>query len=347
MKICFVLPKVSRYPVGGYKIVFEYANRLVKKGYEVTILYRNEDFMRKYKLPLFVRGMLASYYTRKEPTWFELDQRVQKRSSLSKKDLLVCSHSDTAIATAVGTVEFVDRFFMGDKVYFVQGYENWDIGEEALFATYANGMKKIVIAQWLKEIVDQYSPLESTVIKNPVDSSVYNEIVPREERFPHSIAVLYNELPGKGFQYALQALYKLKEKYSDLQVNMFGRTAYPESLPEWIHYTQNANQQQTVEIYNRSRVMLCASVEEGYGLTGLEGMACGCVLVSTRYRGVLEYANDENAVLVPVKDVDGLVRGVSGVFEDEDLAKKLVSNAAKTVEKLSWDNAMKLFENVL
>ena len=29
--ICFVLPKFTRQPIGGYKIVFEYANRFIEE----------------------------------------------------------------------------------------------------------------------------------------------------------------------------------------------------------------------------------------------------------------------------------------------------------------------------
>ena len=31
MKICIVLPKFARKAIGGYKIAFEYANRLSKR----------------------------------------------------------------------------------------------------------------------------------------------------------------------------------------------------------------------------------------------------------------------------------------------------------------------------
>ncbi|MBT9040897.1 hypothetical protein BTI95_04225 [Lactobacillus delbrueckii subsp. bulgaricus] len=31
-KVCFVLPGIGRYPVGGYKMTYEYANRLVAVG---------------------------------------------------------------------------------------------------------------------------------------------------------------------------------------------------------------------------------------------------------------------------------------------------------------------------
>lgn len=46
MRICFVLPGVARQPVGGYKMAYEYANRLVKENHDVSILYLNQDFLK-------------------------------------------------------------------------------------------------------------------------------------------------------------------------------------------------------------------------------------------------------------------------------------------------------------
>ena len=50
-KITFVLPGYSKAPVGGYKIVFEYANQLADDGYNICILYLNNtkylNFLKK------------------------------------------------------------------------------------------------------------------------------------------------------------------------------------------------------------------------------------------------------------------------------------------------------------
>lgn len=37
--IIFFLPGRDKYPIGGYKIVYEYANRFAAEGYPVSILY--------------------------------------------------------------------------------------------------------------------------------------------------------------------------------------------------------------------------------------------------------------------------------------------------------------------
>lgn len=348
MKITFVLPKVSRYAVGGYKMVYEFANRLCKKGHFVNIIYINDDFMAKFNLPRLIRKQIAWIYSKYEPSWFPLDNNVVKVSSFENDiDHKLIDKTEVVIATAAQTVQVVENMFNCKKLYYIQGYENWEMSEKQLYETYRNTMHKIVVANWLKKVVDEYSPNESVVIKNPIDGSVYKIKRKYYDRNPYSIALLYNELPTKGFTYAFEALNKLKVIFPQLTVQMFGRKKYPDKLPKWITYTQNASQEKTVEIYNSSRVFINAPIEEGYGLTGLEAMACGCLLVSTRYNGVLEYANDETAVLVPIKDTMSLVKAVKLIFENEVLYNDIRHKAIEQVLHFSWDNAVMQLERLI
>lgn len=349
MKVCFIMNSFSLYPTGGAKIVFEYANRLSERGHKVQMLYLNNKAWIKYPLPEGIRRWLVSRVSMISPTWFPLDKKVQKLSLYDPKLKDKTSDTDVFIVTAVTTVGISRKIFKDRKfVYFIQGYENWFVSDEYCQKTYALGMTNIVISGWLKGIVDKYSRTPSVLIMDPIDLNIYKINTPVVRRKPHTIGVLYHTRPEKGLPYAIGALKKLKEKYNDLEVYMFGVPDRPKEFPDWIHYTKKATQEQTVEIYNKVAVWLCATIDEGYGLTGLEAMACGDALVSTAYTGVLEYAGDgKNALLSPVKDVDGLVKNVERVFEDENLRDTLVQNAQKSVKDFSWNIAVKKFEEAL
>lgn len=336
---------MSRYPVGGYKMTFEYANRLKERGHDISIVFLNDRFMEKYKIPKIIRKRIAGIITGIEPRWFNLNHKINKVSSFFADGTY---KADVVIATAAQTVELVKNRFDCKKVYFIQGYEIWDVGKEKLYETYSINMKKIVIADWLKEFVDKHSFQQAIVIKNPVDSKIYHEVIPHKKRKKHSIALLYNEMPEKGFNCAYKTIIEVKNIYPDLEVFMFGRKDYPGKLPDWIHYTMNASQNKTVEIYNKANVFLCTSVEEGFGLTGLEAMACGCVLISTGYRGVYEYAQDGvNAMISSVNDVDQLVENISKVFQNDELCVSLIAEGKKTCRLFEWDNAIDLFEKTI
>lgn len=347
MKLYFVLPKVSRYPVGGYKMVYEYANRLLNKGYEIYIIFINVNLLYKYHFPESIRTRLSKLLTKIEPRWFPLDKRIKKISVDNINEELKIDSQDYLIATAVETYTYIKNK-NAKKAYFIQGFENWNINESELYESYSNDIKKIVISSWLKEVVDKHSFKESTLVRNPIDYNTYKIKIPFNDRVPHSIALLYNEHPVKGFIFARDVIYELKKKYPNLIVNMFGRKTYEGKLPSWIKYTVNASQSQTIDIYNKSRVFLCSSIEDGFGLTGLEAMSCGCVLISTEFLGVKEYAiNGYNALLSPVKNVKGLVDNVVKVFEDTMLSEVLSYNARKTATEFSWEKAVDDFERVI
>lgn len=343
MRICFVLPGVARQPVGGYKMAFEYANRLVKENHEVLILYLNQDLLKNYSAPLVVKRKIAKILTKIEPKWFDLNKKIKKISNLDLDYKEKLGKLDVCIATsAEKTVEEVNKNLIAKtKLYLIQDYENWNISDKELIATYKLGFKNIVVAKWLKQIVDQYSPTESVLIPNAIDTSIYTETVPIQNRDNHTIALLYHESPHKGLKNAFKVLDKLKQKYPDLKVIMFGKFPKPE-LPNWITYYKGASQKKTVEIYNSVKVFLCSTIEEGFGLTGIEAMACGACLVSTDYRGVREYAvNNYNSLLSPVGDIDAQVENVIRIFENKELQKNISSNGIQHVKKFKWSEAMK------
>lgn len=349
MKICFILNNFYFQPTGGVKIIFEYANRLSQRGNTVQILYINRDEWKRFHLPEKTRQWLVSRSFFGHPSWFHLEKNIQVLSYYDNNLQDKTRDTDVFIATAVTTVNITKKIFKDRKyAYFIQDYENWNVSDKYCQKTYSAGMTNIVISQWLKDIVDKYACTPSVLIKDPIDLNNYTINTSPNERKLHSIGILYHTMPHKGLKYSLAAAWKLKEQYPDLEIYMFGVPDRPKDFPSWIHYTKKASQQQTVEIYNKVSVWLCATVDEGFGLTGLEAMACGDVLVSTAYTGVFEYAKDGyNALLSPVKDVDALVRNVEKVFENANLRDKLVRNAQKSVKEFSWDIALNKFEHTL
>ena len=347
--ICFVLPKSEHLATGGYKIVYEYANRLVARGYQVSVLYLNSRYLKRYPLPRLIKKLYFQIVTRREPVWFALDHRVKKISNYSAKAVHKALSADVAIATAVATAPVVKKMFLSPrKAYLIQGYEVWNRSEDYVHRTYALGLKNIAVSSWLKRIVDRYAKSPAALLPNPIDLSVYSVRIPLRERLAHSLAVLYNPNPCKGFEDALQVLLRLRKRYGDLKVHVFGAYPRPAELPSWIEYTENATQQETVQIYNHASVYLCASREEGFGLTGLEAMACGCALSSTAFEGALEYGvNEVNCLFSTPGDVDALFDNTCRLIENSSLREQLSGQAQESVKAFSWDRAIERFEEIL
>lgn len=330
-------------------MVFEYANRLSSRGHDISILYINDTALANHNVPKVLKPLTISLLTRFTPSWIKLDSKIKKINGKSKKINDEIKDVEIAIATSVETAQYTKKLFSGKKLaYFIQDYETWgNNSDEYVISTYNLGFKNIVVSNWLKQIVDKNTKEPSVLIKNPIDTNIYKQI--NIERFNHSIAFLYHKDEHKGLKYSIEVVKLLKDKYPDLKVYSFGACPKGDDLPDFVDYKKDASQKETVDIYNNANVFICSTIDEGYGLTGLEAMACGCVLCSSDYKGVHEYAIDnKNALLSPIKDTKELFNNVCKVFENTELKNKIVNGALTTVKDgFDWENATNKFEKTL
>jgi glycosyltransferase involved in cell wall biosynthesis len=347
MKIVFIVDGTARKPIGGHKMVYEYASRLSEDGYDVCLCFRCDRTLEHKPLPRFVRRAVGKMNTQLRPRWFELPNTVTKRCIFSIADDTV-PDADCVFATAVETAHDVAALSpsKGRKYYLIQGYENWVYTDAAVRATYRLGMQHIVVSSWLKELVDAGSGCDSYLISNAVDTGVfYSDGIPRHD---NEVGVLFHPAVCKGFDDAFEALMRVKQEFPELVVNAFGTPARPHYLPGWFRYTCCARQDQTRELYNRSAAFVCGTVDEGFGLTGLESMACGCTLVSTDYLGVREYARDGfNAMLSPVRCPELLAGNLLTALRDPLLRSTLGSCAQESARTHSWDKALGQLEGLI
>lgn len=349
MKICFVLPGYPRRPIGGYKIVFEYANELVNHGYKVNILFQNNEALDGYPLPEFLKLRFIKLFTKIEPRWFKLDKKIKKLSFRNNESTDEISTTDIAIATALSTVKFTKNTFKNSKLcYFIQDFENWNgISDKEVYQTYNMGFENIVVSKSLKDIVDSHSESKSTYVQNPIETNRYKINTPINKRKSTEIGMLYHKNVAKGSKYALAAIKRVKQKYPDLHLTMFGTADKPKDLPNWIEYHQNASQEETIRIYNQVSIFVSATIYEGFGLTGLEAMSCGAALVSTDYPAVREYANHENAMLSPVKNIDLLSKNIEELIDNPDKRISIATQGHETAQFYSMANAYKNFEKAI
>lgn len=313
----------------------------------------NKNVVKSFKyrnIPNSILRSLTEIVTFIEPKWFELDCRVHKISNFNIKKLKYVYDSDVVIATAIGTVDYAFNLCSNaKKIYLIQGFECWGrYTTDDVYKTYKTDSIKINVSKWLKEKVDKYSPKPGILISNPIDVQKYRCIIPILKRDRYTISVLFHKSEQKGFVTAFEVIKRLKAKYPGLTVYMFGAEKPDFRLPKWIDFTLRANQNETINIYNKCRVFLCAAVQEGFGLTGFESIACGCVLVSTDFEGAREYTiNEYNSLLAPVNDVDALCTNVERAFRDDELACRISQQGIDSVKSHSWEKAFEKFWRLL
>lgn len=351
--ITFIFPAPSVNPAGGYKVAYEYANRLVADGHKVNIVYAGSIFWTQ-KTPYYkatnciryIQRWLKGYSCR---NWFPLDKRVREVFALSLNFRHI-PKSDIYIATSPHTAMYVKDYPVNpnNKYYFIQGYENWgDITDAMLHRTYHYNMHKIVISRWLADIIKK-DGLECDVVPNGFDFNYFRLTVPIEEKNPYSVVMTYNTIENKGCQYGMEAFYKLKRKFPQFKVVLFGSIEGPQNLPDWIIYYRSPNKELHNKINNESAIFLSTSIQEGWGLTIGEAMMCGQAVVCSDNLGHREMAiPNKNALMFPIKDSDAIVKNISSLIENEQFRQTIATNGYNTIKKFNIELSYLKLKKVL
>lgn len=345
MNIAFILPMPSCKINGGYKIVYEYANYLVRNGDDITILYNADKGKNSKGIPelpvYFVRIYLAS----SGPKWFDLDKKIKQKAiyNLEKYNLDVF---DVVVATAATTSRYVAKA-QGRKFYFVQDFEIWANSEEDLIESYNLPFEIITISRWLERKLKAVTHNKIQYIPNGINNDVFKNTRNSKNRVRYSVCMLYHKLPRKGADIGIRVLFRLKEKYPEMVAYLFGSPKRDSNWPEWIKYQRNATETQVAQNMNKSRVFLCTSRQEGFGLTGLESIFCGCALVTTDCLGIREYANTNNSLICKVDDEEAIYKSVCMLFDDNALCDRLIAAGEDVREKFSLESSQSLFYKTL
>ncbi len=95
-------------------------------------------------------------------------------------------------------------------------------------------------------------------------------------------------------------------------------------------------------------IMAVPSYFEGFGMTVIEGMYSGLVVVASEVGGIPDIVADgENGILIPSKDAQALKNAILRVMEEDDLAERLkVSGYKKVKENYASDVSVKRLVNI-
>ena len=353
--VCFLLSGRLCNPVGGHKIVYQYANALADRGHRVLIV---NNIFRPSALPWYIESSRKVYSffrnvyrsIRRENScrrWFELKPGVIEMQVWTY-DVKSMPAADYYVATNALTAPYLLDYRVQDshKFYFIQGYESWLVGEEELTRTFHYPYKKIVISEWLRKKLADVSE-DAIVIPSGYDNDRFSLDIPITDKEKLSLSILYHEMPEKNFSMGLEVIDKVKTLYPDLKVFVFGVYPRPSCLPDWCDYYQSPDAKTHNHINNVASIYLGTSSNEGLGLTVLEAMVCGQAVVCTDIDGYKEVAkHNETALLSPVGDAHQMAENVIRLIEDDGLRMRLAATANERIKLYSAANGCRSFSSL-
>ena len=318
-------------PFGGNIVCYELANGLRRRGHGVNLVH------------------VGPVVNLDELSWFGFDAGIAHSfHPLGPLDVSAYPDADFIVNPgAVGADPNV-RERSGLPLNLIQGHGA--VPSEAQAGSWQRPWPKILIAKWLIEIARQMGVPEHQMVHVApgIDHARFQVRTPIDDR-PLQIAMLYNLHPAKGPTFGVEVLHEVKRRIPELRSVVFGVFDLKHALPADTEYLFDPPQEVLAErAYNQSRVFICSSVQEGFGLCSVEAMACGAALVTSATKGSDDFAvHGQTALVSEPKDVATMADNVELLLRDEEQRVALARRGVAEAAKFDWDESTRVLEAYL
>lgn len=164
----------------------------------------------------------------------------------------------------------------------------------------------------------------------------------------------------KSFDRLIQVWEKVHKVIPEWKLDIFGQGEWKDMLQQMIDERSlqdvvklNAPTKNIGKEYAESSMIVMSSHYEGFPMVLVEAMACGLPAVCFDFKcGPRDIINEEeNGLIVPDGDLEGLAEAMIRLMKDDELRKKMGENAKAVVEKYSEEKVMskwmKLYEETV
>jgi glycosyltransferase involved in cell wall biosynthesis len=355
LRICFILSTL--YLSGGVRVVIQYANHLVKRGHQISLVIPNGTISNDIRQEIDVNVKIIQ-----AKNTIEKSMNLAKLLCLAWDMAKVVPQSEFIFATHTPTtaVSFIaGRLFKRGKIlWFYQDYlemygghpiESWLLRNALRWHDFA-----LTVSDTCVHELRSFSQGMVIKVGEGIDSvNIFHPIPTAKSDYhgdPQNKVVYFigDSRPRKGMTDILIAAEKLIELETNIVLWI--------STKEDINFRSNVPYKLFIRptdhelacLYSACDVFVSASWYEGFGLPPLEAMACGAAVVTTDSRGIREYAvNGDNCLIVPPRDPEALAEAILLLLSNSELADQVRKNGLTTASKFNWDIATDRFEAAL
>ena len=372
MHVNFTMYDCTR--TGGSMTFMEIGERLISKGYKVTITTLDEALVETSKgfkpthllnslidfipVSLDIPIQVIDYFIKNQPEYvsnfyrFEIEQRPDLINFvIAVAELIKATpYCDINVATYFPTAFAVDQSKKSQvKFYYMQHYEPLCVKNKNFSwlaeQSYNLPLNKIANCSWLQSMVKSYNKSDSILINNSVKSESFYPMNIKRFDNPTIISLGKSIVEWKGLQDLSEAMFLVQKEFSNVELVLYG--SENRSKIDFPHkYIMKPSYDELRELYNRAHVAVCPSWYESFPAPPLEAMGCGTPIITTKI-GVEDYAVDgENSLIIEPKSPNELANNIIRILKDERLRDKIIAGGLKTFKKFSWDKTTDKIETL-
>lgn len=214
------------------------------------------------------------------------------------------------------------------------------ISLDLISQTFSFPLKKIVLNE---EELKRFSADKPQKIQLGIDTSKFRQEIPFDKRNGKTILIPLRAPMEKGANCAIDAIKLIHRQRNDITIITYGNYRHTELIPDYVEHRGFVSDKELVDLYNSASIFVLPSLVELYSLSGLEAMACGCVLISTD-TGATEYVkHNVNGIIVPKNDPNAIAEAVISLVDNRNQRAYLTLNGLETARARSEENMMRSF----
>ena len=331
---------------GGTIVMYKYAQALVERGHNVTIISPSVNPSKQN-----VNGInVISFKKRKYRGFFsfQLYYILDFIKNTPKSDIIIPIFFPLVIHALLAK-----KFNKCDKVIpLFQDHKSMTYGYGKYIYTLLS--LKVITKQLdnifavstptAKEIKDT-SGLDPIILPNGIEHEYFYKRDVEKENYLLFVA---SGLKSKGFDYFLKAFKLVQQKYPDIKAKVITQRAIDEKINNVDFVLYNGDRNKLGEYYSKALIFVSQSLGDSFGLPPLEAMASGTATVVTDTVGIHEYGvNMVNTVIVPIKNPKATADAIIKIIEDVGLRKEIEKNSIKTAGQYKWNDSINTFINVI
>ena len=193
-------------------------------------------------------------------------------------------------------------------------------------------------------------------LKGNLSSSSLSSSSQKEPSAPFVLGLVSRLEHIKGMDLVVPAFAEVRKGFPDVQLLVVGdgslRAAMEQQAMELgcddaVAWAGRQPQEELSQYYSRMDIVLMPSRSEGFGLTAIEAMAHGCVVVASDVGGLPEVVCDGVCGLLHrTEDVADMASKISSLIASPELYRSLQKNALQHVQKFSFQRYAELILNL-
>ena len=366
------------YPeIGGVEnYCFNISKHLIKKGFEITLICSKKDsFVETENIDgIKVIRSTPNFYLSNTPIDINLSDLILKLSGKQDIDLIV-GHMPVPYYADVASV-----ISKKNNIPFILTYHNDLVKENSFMNLVSNIYNKTLCKNTLKNSSSIITPSpycfnESKILSTykeklkwippGVDIKKYNLDESKELHkdynlnYSSKIVLFVGQLnrshSHKGVEILIESFKKVLKEIKNVYLVIIGSgnmiSEYKNlsknlKIQNNIIFTGYVEEPKLVEYYKSSDIVTLPStnISEGFGMTLIEGNACGKPVIGSRIGGIKYVIKDgETGILVTPRNSEELAKSLIMLIKDEDMAKKMGKKGRKMVEYYyTWEKVSKL-----